>query len=244
MKYSIDINADLGEGMSNDTELMNYISSCSIACGGHYGDEQTMRTAVRQAEDKGVKVGAHPSFPDKDNFGRKLITMTKEELKESIYHQLLQFYAVCETENVAVNHIKLHGALYNYAAIDAATADAVVAAIVAMKVRPKLYLPYGSVLHGKAENLLPLCFEAFIDRRYTNQGRLVSRDQRDAVINDPEEAWAQLIDIVLNNQLTSIDGSRIEIHADTFCIHGDHNNSLAILEFINKQMGINQIELS
>ena len=196
MKYAIDINADLGEGMGNDKALMPYISSCSIACGGHFGNEETMRTTVQQAKEFNVKVGAHPSFPDKDNFGRKLVTMTKSELTESIYFQLLRIFAVCEIEDVKVNHIKLHGALYNYAAVDAPTADAVVSAITETKLRPYLYLQYGSVLHRKAENLIPLKFEAFIDRRYADDGLLVSRDVPGSVIEDPELAWEQLLEIV------------------------------------------------
>ena len=138
---TIDINSDLGEGMDNDPLIMPLISSCNIACGGHYGDEESMRTTVRLAMKHKVKIGAHPAFPDKDNFGRKVLTMTKSELCQSVFDQLLHFYAICEIENAPVHHIKLHGALYNYAAKDAPTADAVVEAIVATKIRPKFYVP-------------------------------------------------------------------------------------------------------
>ena len=244
MKYNVDINADLGEGMGNDEQLMPLISSCSIACGGHYGDDETMRTTIRLALKHGVKVGAHPSFPDKDNFGRKLITMTKSELTESLYFQLLQFYAVCETEDATINHIKLHGALYNYAAIDAPTADAVVGAITETKVRPYLYLQHGSVLHRKAENLIPLKFEAFIDRRYTSEGRLVSRSMDGAVIEEPEVAWNQFHKMVTSQMVESIDGGQINIKADTYCIHGDNANSVRIASYIHDKLRDNNIVLS
>ncbi len=241
--HTIDINSDLGEGTGNDPAIMPLISSCNIACGGHYGDEDSMRTAVRLAQKYGVKIGAHPAFPDKDNFGRKLLTMTKSELYQAVFDQLLQFYAVCETEGATVHHIKLHGALYNYAAKDAPTADAVVEAIVATKIRPKLYVQHGSILAKKAENLLPLVFEAFIDRRYNDDLSLVSRSTEGAVIHDPETAWIQLKEMVLEGQVISIKGVPKEITASTYCIHGDHKNSIAILDYLHSQMEPHSISL-
>lgn len=243
MNYTIDINADLGEGSGHDQAIMPLISSCSIACGGHYGNDKTIREAVRLAQKHGVKVGAHPSFPDQDNFGREIVTMTKEELKTSVYHQLLQFYAICETEEIPVHHIKLHGALYNYASKDAPTADAVVEAIIATKVRPKLYVQYEGVLHKKAENLLPLSFEAFIDRRYTESGTLVSRKNKDATIQDPQAAWQQLKKMITEQKTITNTGKIIPVTASTFCIHGDHEHSVAILKYIHSQLSIHNVSL-
>ena len=240
---SIDINADLGEGTGLDSLLMPYLSSCNIACGGHFGDEQTMREAVRLAKKHNVKVGAHPSFPDKDNFGRKIMTMTKEELSDAIYYQLLQFLAICETEGVALNHIKLHGALYNYAAKDAPTSDAVVEAIIRLKMRPVMYVLHNSVLHRKAENLLPLKFEAFIDRTYTDDGSLVSRSQPHAVIESTTEAWKQLWQMVSKGMVTSETGNEISIVADTFCIHSDTTNSESILKYLHERLSENKIKV-
>ncbi|MCW9037555.1 LamB/YcsF family protein, partial [Altibacter sp.] len=194
-KKPIDINADLGEGTGNDENIMPLITSCSIACGGHYGTDVSMRTAVQLAKKHHVGVGAHPSFPDRDHFGRKVLSMTKSELTRSIFDQLIHFYAVCETEAVSVHHIKLHGALYNYAAVDAPTADAVVEAIIATKIRPKLYVPHRSILAKKAENLLPLVFEAFIDRRYNDDLSLVDRSKKGALIESPQQAWQQLLEM-------------------------------------------------
>ncbi len=233
---TIDINSDLGEGTGNDPEIMPLISSCNIACGGHYGDEESMRTTVRLALKHNVKIGAHPAFPDKDNFGRKVLTLTKSELSESVFNQLLQFYAVCETEDAPVHHIKLHGALYNYAAKDAPTADAVVEAIVATKIRPKLYVPYNSILAGKAENLMPLVFEAFIDRAYNEDLSLVARGTEGAIIHDPELAWEQLLAMASRQEVTTIGGVTRAITASTYCIHGDHPNSVAILKYIHDRL--------
>ena len=239
----IDINSDLGEGAEHDEHLMPLISSCSIACGGHFGDEDTMRTAVRLAKKHNVNVGAHPSFPDKDNFGRKMFTITKEELIESIVDQLLAFYSICDSEDLPIHHVKLHGALYNYAAKDASTADAVVEAIVATKVRPKLYLQHGSILHRKAENLIPLVFEAFIDRNYNDDLSLAPRGNLNALISTPEDAWHQLYGIIENGFITTVDGAKKPITASTFCIHGDNENSVVILKYIREQMASRKITL-
>ncbi len=236
MNRKIDINADLGEGTGLDAAIMPLISSCSIACGGHYGTDESMRNTIRLAEKHMVKIGAHPSFPDTDNFGRKVLTITKSDLTESVYHQMLQFLAICETEEATVHHIKLHGALYNYAAKDAATADAVVDAICNLGIRPKLYVPHGSVLHRKAENLLPLVFEAFIDRRYADDGTLIKRSHPKALINNPVDAWENLYSMLHNKEVVSLSGRAIPIVANTFCVHGDTPNSVKILDYINEQL--------
>ena len=241
---NIDINADLGEGAGYDAELMPLISSCSIACGGHFGDENSMRSALQLAKKHDVKVGAHPSFPDTDHFGRKVLTMTKSTLSKSIFEQLLAFYAVCETEDMVVHHVKLHGALYNFAAKDAPTADAVVEAITTTKLRPKLYVQHGSILHKKAENLLPLVFEAFIDRSYNNDLSLVAREHPNALIETPKSAWEQLFGIINRGVVKTADSEEIEIVANTFCIHGDHANSVSILKYIHEQLKHNSITLS
>jgi len=242
MKEVIDINADVGEGTGLDKQIMPLISSCSIACGGHFGTEETMRDTVRLALEHKVKIGAHPSFPDRDNFGRKLLTMTKQELSEAIYFQLLQFLAICETENAELHHIKLHGALYNYAAKDAPTADAVVEAITSLGIRPKLYVLYGSVLHRKAENLLPLVFEAFIDRRYADDGMLLPRTEAGAVLTSARAAWEQLILLVRDGLVITNTGKEIAVVSETYCVHSDTPQSVKILAYINKKLNLNGIE--
>jgi UPF0271 protein len=243
MLNRIDINADLGEGSPYDAILMPLISSCSIACGGHFGNEKTMRAAVQLAKKHKVKIGAHPSFPDMENFGRKVLPMTANELSESVFHQLNSFLSVCESEEVFVHHIKLHGALYNYAAIDAPTADAVLEGILATQMRPKLYVPYGSVLAKKAENLLPLEFEAFIDRRYNDDLSLVSRTEQDAVICTSEGAWHQLKLMIENKEVETKQKSNKSIIASTFCIHSDTSNAVEILSYIRLKLKQLDIDL-
>ena len=231
----ININADLGEGTGNDEALMPMLASCSIACGGHFGDEESMRTAVRLAKKYHVKVGAHPSFPDVENFGRQKLTMTKQELRESVFYQIQRLVAICNEEEVVLHHVKPHGALYNYAAIDAPTADAIVEAILDSKLRPKLYTQYNSILYHKAKNLLPIVPEAFIDRRYTPELHLQSRSEEGAIITTPEIAWQQLLGFIKDNKVRTSDGFK-DIVAETFCIHSDHVNNVAMLTFLKEKL--------
>jgi UPF0271 protein len=236
MLNTIDINADLGEGSDYDAQLMPLISSCSIACGGHFGNEATMRTAVQLAKKYKVRIGAHPSYPDVKNFGRKVLPMTKNELSESVFQQLINFYTVCESEDVDVHHIKLHGALYNYAAIDAPTADAVLKGILAAKVRPRLYLPHGSVLARKVKDLLPIEYEAFIDRQYNDDLSLVSRTEKDAVICTSEGAWHQLKLMIENKEVETKQKNTKSLEATTYCIHSDTSNAVEILSYIRLKL--------
>jgi UPF0271 protein len=231
----VNINADLGEGTGNDAALMPMLASCSIACGGHYGDEDTMRTAVQLAKKYGVKVGAHPSFPDVENFGRERLTMTKQELQKTIYEQIMRLVVICNEEEVELHHVKPHGALYNYAAIDAPTADAIVEAILKTGLRPKLYTQHDSILYHKAKNLLPIVPEAFIDRGYAPTLKLKPRSEAGALITLPEMAWEQLKGFIIDQKVNTSEGFK-DIEAETFCIHSDHKGSIEILAFIKKKL--------
>ncbi|GEQ86179.1 UPF0271 protein [Patiriisocius marinistellae] len=243
-KIKIDINADLGEGMSNDAQIMPLISSCNIACGGHVGNEMTILKSLKLAKKHNVKVGAHPSFPDKDNFGRALITMTKKELTRSIYEQIMLFYNCCDQLKMKMHHVKLHGALYNYAAKDAPTADAVVEAILETGERPVLYVPPNSVLAEKAKNLLPIKYEAFIDRAYNEDLSLVSRKENGALIQNKKIALNQLLNIVIDQSVNTVIGVEVSLKASTFCIHGDQKNAVEILKFIIDDLPQNNIIVS
>lgn len=242
--HVVDINADLGEGSGHDELLMPLLSSCSIACGGHYGTAETMTEAIQLAKKHKVKIGAHPSFPDKDSFGRKRMTLTKKELTETILQQIMDFIAIAEKEKAPLHHIKLHGALYNLAAEDAPTADAVVDAILETGIRPSLYVLPESILHRKAENLLPIKREAFIDRGYSEQGTLLPRTEIGAVIDDPQRAWMQFESMVLSRSVLTPSANRISINAETFCIHSDHQHAVVILQYIHQKMEEMGIQLA
>lgn len=242
-KTQIDINADLGEGAGNDAQIMPLISSCNIACGGHFGTEETMRNTIKLALKYKVKIGAHPSFPDTDNFGRKIVTLTKTVLTETVFKQLTTFLKYCELENATLSHVKLHGALYNYAAKDAATSDAVIEAILKTRKRPILYVPPGSVLEEKAKNLLPIKREAFIDRKYNDDLSLVSRSSENAIIKEELQAFRQLVNMVLEKTVKTVSGASKTIEAKTFCIHSDTKNAASILRFIRKELVQHSIEV-
>ncbi|MDG1333621.1 MAG: 5-oxoprolinase subunit PxpA [Crocinitomicaceae bacterium] len=229
VKKRIDINCDLGEGMPNDAELMPLISSCNIACGGHFGTKETMRSAIQLAKLHKVKVGAHPSYPDRENFGRKSMNISSDELASSLRKQLSDFISVCHEEQVEPNHIKLHGALYNDSAKDISLAHLVVEVMGQLQLSLPIYAPLNSMLAGVASEPI---IEAFIDRRYNENGSLVSRSEKNALIEDPTQAWDQLKQLYLTDSVTALNDKVIQLAAETYCIHGDAKNALEIARFI------------
>ncbi len=243
MTYTIDINADLGEGFPFDKEIMPLISSCSIASGGHFGNEDSMRNTIQLAKKHNVKVGVHPSFPDRENFGRKAIQITESDLQQSLVEQMEHFLRVCGEEQIEVNHIKLHGALYNLAAIDEKIADLVIQSILKVTSKTTVYLPGNAVFYAKAKGVLPLKREAFIDRSYTESGLLVARNITGAILNTPQKCLKQLLEIVTENKVTTIVGNQIALQAETFCIHGDHPYSVEILKYLHQHLTKYKIEL-
>lgn len=243
-EVSIDINADLGEGSGNDLAIMPLISSCSIACGGHFGNENTIRNTIRLAKKHNVLIGAHPSFPDTDNFGRSVMAISNKDLYESISEQLKAFEAVCISENVQIHHIKCHGALYNLAAKDPAVAKLVVHAIQQTGIKAILYTLPNSELAKAASGNLEVYAEAFIDRRYNNDMSLVARGVKGAVIDSPEAAFEQLKQMVWQQKVCTITDEVKPISAQTFCIHGDHDQSVVILTSIHESMPKHLIRLN
>ncbi|MCR9181801.1 MAG: 5-oxoprolinase subunit PxpA [Flavobacteriaceae bacterium] len=243
MKYNIDINADLGEGFPYDEAIMPLISSCSIACGGHYGDENSIRKAIQLAKMFGVKVGAHPSFPDTKNFGRKVIKIEEEDLYESLVNQMQTFLRICYEEGEKINHIKLHGALYNLAAIDGTVAGIVIQSFLDVCPETTVYLPGNSVFFVLAKDKVSTKPEAFIDRSYTDEGFLVSRTHPGALLESPEKCLNQLIELVTSKRVTTLSGKQLPIHAETYCIHGDHPNSVSILKYLHQHLKKHSIEI-
>lgn len=227
--------------MSNDAALMPYISSCNIACGGHFGSTTTMREAVRLAKLHNVKVGAHPSYPDRENFGRKSMSISSEELTSSICEQISDFLSVCNELEVFPNHIKLHGALYNDCMKDEALANVIFKAYEKIEISLPVFTPPNSLLTQKLDHVIT---EAFLDRRYNEDGSLVSRAQHDALIEEPHEAWNQLYNIYFNHEVISSGGKTIPINADTFCLHGDTTNSLEIAQLIDRKLKSLNISLN
>jgi 5-oxoprolinase (ATP-hydrolysing) subunit A len=222
MKLTVDINADLGEGAGHDAELFELISSANIATGFHAGDSDTMHAAVSAAKDHGVAVGAHPSFFDRENFGRKELQIPNEEVFEAVSYQLGIFQAIASALDVQPNHVKPHGALYNMAVRDAELADAIARAIASVDPKLILFAPDNSELARAAEALgLQIAREIFADRNYLNDGWLVPRTRPDALVRDPKEAAERVLRMLREGRVRSVDGQDVDVRGETICVHGD-----------------------
>jgi len=228
-QYSIDINADLGEGLGNETQLIPFISSCNIACGGHAGNESSMRKVVKLAKRYGVKIGAHPSFPDVENFGRTIMHMSCTALFTSIKDQINALYCIVAKENANLHHVKLHGALYNLAMKDEKVANVIVEVLKSLNLPVYLYVPFKSVIEQIAvEHNIPIIYEAFADRNYNDDLTLVSRDNNNAVLDEEDEVFQHVYRMVSRGKIKTLSGKEIDIKAHTFCIHGDNPRAIGI----------------
>ena len=236
---SLDINCDVGEGVGNEQDLMPLIDSCSVACGGHAGDLVSMRSVIRLAKQYKVRIGAHPSYPDKKNFGRLSMKISAEELTMSIQSQLANFVTIAREEKAKLYHIKPHGALYNDLAKDDILADIFLEAIKKYQDSVLLYVPFKSVIERQAVTAgFHVKREAFADRNYANDLSLVPRTHAKAVITNPKEVLAHLLHMVKNNKVRTVDNSEIYLKAETFCLHGDTPNALEILMYIRRNLSI------
>ena len=233
----IDINADVGEGLNNEAQLMPFLSSCNIACGGHAGDEKTMLEVVILAKAYKVKIGAHPSFPDKENFGRKIMKISCADLYTSLKQQVRSLLKVLQKEHVMLHHIKPHGALYNLAAVDQKTAEVIIEVVKSIALPIYLYVPYGSVIADLAlkENI-KITYEAFADRNYNTDLTLVSRVQNNAVITNPDEVFKNVKNMIFHQKVKTTDGVEVEIKADTFCVHGDNPQAIKLLQNLTEKL--------
>ncbi|WP_039054832.1 5-oxoprolinase subunit PxpA [Enterobacter sp. Bisph1] len=223
----IDLNADLGEGCRNDAALLQLVSSANIACGFHAGDAQTMLTCVRDALRNGVEVGAHPSFPDRENFGRTAMQLPTEKVYAQTLYQIGALAAIVGAEGGKLHHVKPHGMLYNQAAEDAMLADAIAGAVYA--VDPELILVglAGSELIRAGERYgLRTRQEVFADRGYRADGRLVPRSEPGALLENDDIALAQTLEMVFNGRVKSVTGEFVNVEAQTVCLHGDGEHAL------------------
>lgn len=232
---SIDINCDMGEGFDNDALLMPFISSANIACGFHAGDVDTMRRTVQLARQHQVAIGAHPGFNDKANFGRVEINLPAEEIHELITTQLQLMQRVCDTEHAQLHHVKPHGALYNMAAKNPAIARAIVYAIKHFNSELILYGLSGShlIIEGEMAGL-KTASEVFADRTYHDDGSLTPRSSAGALINDLSTAEHQVIQMIKQQKVTSINNKIIPILAETICIHGDGKHAVEFVKSLNQ----------
>ncbi|MBO0329767.1 5-oxoprolinase subunit PxpA [[Muricauda] lutisoli] len=243
-KFKIDINCDVGEGVGNEADIFPFISSCNIACGGHAGDKKTMLKVASLAKQHNIKVGSHPSYPDKANFGREVMDISDQDLIQSIKRQLLDFDEVLEQEGIPLHHIKAHGALYNQTAKDENLAKVYLDAIKDYKERVLLYVPFNSVITRIAEERgFKIWFEAFADRNYNSDLSLVSRKEENALIEAPEAVLKHILPIIKKNEVFTLNSESRKIQADTLCIHGDTVSALKILMYLSKELPKNQVEI-
>jgi len=233
----IDINCDLGEGIGHEAEILPFIGSCSIACGGHIGDMDTMMETIRGAQRHGVRIGAHPSFADRENFGRRTMHLPGEVLIASIRAQLADFGKALLHCGARLHHIKAHGALYNQTAQDAATAKIYLDALEGYREGALLYVPYGSAVAAAAlQSGFNIWYEAFADRNYRADLSLLPRDERDALISDPKKVLAHVLPIIEQGRLWPLNGPYREVHAHTLCVHGDNPAALEILMYLSREL--------
>lgn len=246
---NIDLNCDMGESfgvytLGCDAEAMPYVTSINVACGFHASDPATMLKTVRLAKKYGVAIGAHPSFPDLVGFGRRMMAATQEEIFADVVYQIGALWAMCKSEGVKLQHVKVHGAMYNAAEKDMGIATAIAEAIKA--VDPDLYMVcLGKSVMVEAAKAVGVKFveEAFADRAYTAQGNLVSRKQAGAVIHDLNIIAERVLTMVKDKQVTSIDGAVVPISAQTVCVHGDTPGAVAMIKAIRTALEENGVTL-
>lgn len=228
MTLAIDLNADLGElpgpaGRASDRAILAEVTSCAIACGAHAGDDQIMEATLLAAQEHNVLAGAHPSYPDRENFGRVSLSISPDDLQASLCEQMLQLATIAARHNIALNHIKPHGALYNDAAKDAAIARTVASASqscfgakLALIGPPDSQTEIAATQHG-----LPFHAEGFMDRAYMPDGSLMPRGQPGAVLDNNEARLQQACQIARFGQVSDCEGGVLAMPAKTLCLHGD-----------------------
>ncbi|WP_285138034.1 5-oxoprolinase subunit PxpA [Microbacterium sp. lyk4-40-TSB-66] len=244
----VDLNADLGETVdgiptADDEAMFSVISSANVACGGHAGDAASMREAVERAERFGVAVGAHPSYDDRENFGRVRLDPPPAELRASIARQL----AALAAAGADIRYVKPHGALYHAVIDDAAPARAVVAAVADLSSRlgralPVLGLP-GAIAAAAASAGLPFVHEAFLDRGYTARGALVPRGEAGALVDDPATVAARALRFVRDREVETVDGTRIAVDAASLCLHGDTPSAVAMARAVRAALDTAGVEV-
>ncbi|MBF7954884.1 5-oxoprolinase subunit PxpA [Rahnella victoriana] len=241
----VDLNADLGEGCAHDEALLQLVSSANIACGFHAGDAQTMQQSVRWALKYGVAIGAHPGFPDRENFGRTAMQLPAETVYAQVVYQLGALAAITRAQGGKMVHVKPHGMLYNQAATDAVLADAIARAVYDVDPALRLVGLAGSELIRAGERLgLTTREEVFADRRYQHNGTLVPRSQPDAMIESDELALDQTLAMVQQKKVLSREGVWVPVNADTVCLHGDGEHALTFARRLRAAFNEQAIQVS
>ena len=245
MNLVVDLNADLGEGAGHDAELFELISSANVATGFHAGDADTMHAALLAAKASGVAVGPHPSLFDRENFGRKELIVSVEEVFDAVAYQLGVFQAITTAAGVRPNHVKPHGALYNMAVRDRKLADAIARAIKSVDTKLILFAPDNTDLARAGEaHGLQIAHEVFADRNYLADGSLVPRSRADALLNDPVEAAKRVLRMLREGMVRSVEGDDVNVCAETICVHGDTPDAVEFARELRSQLESHGVTIS
>ncbi|WP_144534136.1 LamB/YcsF family protein [Bacillus pumilus] len=240
--YQVDINCDLGESfgqykIGSDAQILEYVTSANIACGFHAGDPTVMRKTVRMALDKGVQIGAHPGLQDLVGFGRRPIAISAEEAYDLVVYQIGALSAFLKAEGGTMQHVKPHGALYNMAAKNTELSESIAKAVYHVDPSLVLYGLSGSELALAGERIgLQVAHEVFSDRTYQTDGTLTSRREPHALIEDDEQAVQQVVRMVREGKVHTVQGEDISLKADTVCIHGDGIHALQFAKTITSKL--------
>lgn len=249
MMARIDLNSDLGESfgnykISNDEVVLKYVTSVNIACGFHAGDPLVMESTVKMALNNHVAIGAHPGFPDLMGFGRREMFISPVEVKAYIIYQVSALNGFVKAQGGNMQHVKPHGALYNMAAKDYKLARAIAEGVYATDKDLILMGLAGSALIKAGKDVgLRTAGEVFADRAYTSEGTLVSRNLPGAVIHDKEEVASRVLDMVLRGQVTTVGGGKINLAADSICVHGDNHEAEELVRYIIKALKEANVEV-
>ena len=239
---TIDMNCDMGESFGTyvlgyDELAMPFVTSVNVACGFHASDPDNMAKTVSLAKKHGIAVGAHPGFPDLVGFGRRLMALTPDEIKNSVMYQIGALDGFCRAAGIKMQHVKAHGALYNMAEKDLSIATAIAAAIQA--INPALYmlcLANSQMVTAAKQLGVPFVEEAFADRAYTDEGTLVSRKVAGSVIHDVSEVVTRVVRMVKEHSVISITGKEVPIQAQTICVHGDTPGAVEMVQALRRAL--------
>ncbi|WP_392449800.1 5-oxoprolinase subunit PxpA [Staphylococcus massiliensis] len=245
----VDLNCDLGESfgnykIGNDANIFPVITSANVACGFHAGDENVMHQTVKLAKENSISIGAHPGLPDLQGFGRRNMDINPDEIYNLVVYQVGALKAFCDIYGVPLNHVKPHGALYNMGARDSEIATAIAKAI--YDIDPNLILvglSNSKLIDAAKEVGLNAASEVFADRRYEEDGQLVSRKKSNAVIENTEDAINQVVKMVTEGKVTSVSGKEIDIDADTICVHGDGAHAFEFVSQIRTKLKEANVEV-
>jgi len=240
--YRVDLNCDVGEStglqiVGNDQVLIPLVSSANIACGGHGGDEQHITRAVQIAIEHGVTIGAHPGYPDRENFGRQAMQLSPQQLVDTLRQQLGFLAGIVSFYGGEIRYVKPHGALYHRCNVDAETAQAVVEASQAFNSSLSMMGQAGTEFQRICDRMkVAFIREAFADRRYLKTGSLMSRSQPEAVISDPQAAGSQAVSIVLRSKVAIDSNHEVKVIGDSICVHGDSPKAAEILRCVKDML--------